>query len=552
MLEPIERAFAEKLLEGHPDTPEEVSLFLGYLLAAVRNGHICVKVDGNRLFPSPADLWERESLPPNVSEMLEKGASALPAPLVTDAPGPFPLTPICRENNLYYLQRYWLYEKQFAEHLDEMIHTEPAIEISPDLITGDLLPDQEEAIRNACRHRFAIISGGPGTGKSYTAGHLIKAILESLSPSVRSHFSIALAAPTGKAAANLQSSLHRAMNGETTLHSHTLHSLLKVGGRRPFGMGKLAADLVLVDESSMIDVKLMTKLFSAIKPGARLVLLGDPYQLPPVEAGSLFADVIDWLQGEQVVELTQCLRTEMREIVQFAEQVKQGECQAALQELKRGHSGLTHLTFADQRDLLSHAAPNFPFHFCEDPQQLLQSFQQYRLLSPLRKGAEGVEAINRLFFTYFSRKVGWGEWLVTPILLTKNDYRLKLFNGDVGVLVRRWKGESAGLQEGDYLLLPDRDDPTSVRKLPALLMPSFEYAYCLSVHKSQGSEFDRVLLLMPEGTERFGREILYTAATRAKKRLEVTGSDATLIAAIQRSSRRQSGILHRQSTVPHF
>ncbi len=199
---------------------------------------------------------------------------------------------------------------------------------------------------------------------------------------------------------------------------------------------------------------------------------------------------------------------------------------------EKSDAGLSRLTI-DHFNIVEHV--DYPWKYDEqNPKELLEAFQRFRILTPLRKGPYGVETLNRTLVRHYLSKTD--QWFVAPIMLVNNDYRLELWNGEVGILVRR---KSEHIQEGDFAIFPKRG------KVPALLLPKYEYAYCLSVHKSQGSEFDHVLLLMPEGSEVFGRELLYTAATRARKKLEVWGSDEVLEKTINTQSHRLSGISHR-------
>src|SRR5262249_11532711 len=156
----------------------------------------------------------------------------------------------------------------------------------------------------------------------------------------------------------------------------------------------------------------------------------------------------------------------------------------------------------------------------EEPLELFAKFNQFRILTPFRKGPFGYEALNALCHKNLAKTLRLGERSVIPIIVVATDYGLELFNGEVGILVCHHKvNEFSAFQKGDYALFPGNSlekAGQSMRQIPAILLPKFEYAYCLSVHKSQGSEFERVLLLLPEGSEIFGREVLYTGVTRAR------------------------------------
>lgn len=596
----LDYALAERLLSSYPECEESVAAFICHLSLATRAGHLCISIENEQIFPDPRSLWlenrgenkdlsqtasststqfEIQELDPLVS-LIAEGASKLPTLLVTDVVNPCkPITPICKFNTLFYFQRYWYYETLFVENFKKIENSIPAFSIDPELISqqlinlqknGKLLPEQALAILSACQNGFSIICGGPGTGKTYTAGQLIKIIWMSMSSEQRRDCVIVLAAPTGKAAANLQKSLNAAVSGLegfSGIKAKTLHSLL---GMRSSSTSKnitqLSADLILIDESSMIDVRLMAHLLSAVKPGARLLLLGDRHQLPSVEAGTLFADLIAYLTekkeaSKQVVELKTCLRAELKSITTFASAINSGNSPEVLRLLSKSeksseiqgiyHTHLKHkasppILRTTQQQLIKNSLPYFrhTFDLNESPQQLLDSFNRFRILSPLRKSPLGVDALNDLFFHQLLKKNGKNTQFIAPIMLVSNNYRLELFNGEVGVLVRQGRRQNdETLQEGDYALFPNKNEgEESVRKLPAILLPQYEYAYCLSVHKSQGSEFDHILLVMPDGSELFGREVLYTAVTRARKKLELWSSEEILTETISKRSVRLSGV----------
>lgn len=564
----VDYALACLLLKDHPDADEGAAALIAYLSLAARAGHLCVSINGCTLMPDPANLLENiES--EELSQLILQGVKTLPLSLLTDVVSSdvdrCPTSPVCKLGNFLYLQRYWRQESTVIKHFQNVADIPPAIALDLCKVNESLqileqqhklLPEQAAAIRIACANSLSIICGGPGTGKTYTAGELIKIYWATMSEQQRQRCEIALAAPTGKAAANLQKSLKRAVGdiaGFPSVQAKTLHALLGVRGTRlRKDDRKLTADLILVDESSMIDVHLMAYLLAAIKPGARLILLGDRHQLPPVSAGMLFGDLMA-RPNDRCVELKTCLRSDLRSIVDFASTINCGNSDEALNILTDGKNGISRLHFEAltvkgiQKAIVDYAMPFFMEGLSGEPQKLLEAFNKFRILSPLRQGPYGVDALNELFMYCLKYAMRSQEWFVTPILLSTNDHRLELSNGEAGILVRRnAKDRQEGiLQEGDYALFSDRDAEHAVRRIPALLLPQYEYGYCLSVHKSQGSEFDRVLLLMPEGAERFGREVLYTGVTRARKQLDIWGSDVTIRKTIQQPSHRLSGLSQR-------
>lgn len=575
----VDLALANQLIGSKED--ESFAAFVCHLSMASRRGHVCIKVDSGRIKPSPEEIWTTEEYDQaeeitssdweQLVRLIERGAKNEKLPLVGDATGvPDPQVlpddgiqaPIIKNHGSYYLQRYWRLESSFLTHIRKLFSGNHPIFPLDDRMVHDkvktllkeqkLLDEQAEAVLAASQSPLTIITGGPGTGKTYTAGVLLRIILET---AVRDNKVIALAAPTGKAAANLESSIKKAlkgMEGSTVVKAQTLHQLLGIKkSRMSRTPSMLTADLILVDESSMIDVSLMGQLFAALKPGARLILLGDRFQLPSVEAGSLFADLTDYFQSEpnkyaKVVELKTCLRAELKSIIDLADRIKTGSDAAALQLLDAHVEGI-HLICLDkelrtndqQKRLLKEVVPYFPEikKLPGDPLDLLEQFARFRILTPMRKGPLGVEALNGLIFQALNSKMLQNGWSAAPIMVMKNDYRRDLYNGETGILVKD--------RESEFVFFPSRDSDKKFRKISLLLMPRFEYAYCLSVHKSQGSEFDHVVLLLPDGTHHFGREALYTGATRARRRLDIWSSPPVLSQMMKLTAVRQSGVGQR-------
>jgi exodeoxyribonuclease V alpha subunit len=592
----VDLALARHLLSGYPSCSEAAAALLCHLSASARYGHLCIDLSSKQIHPPIAEIWQQRDAQTldldhnNINDlqplerMINQGAEELPKALFTDIPLAANLhhpvaTPLCRLGDKFYLQRYWHYETQFLYHYKRHISLLPTIQIQQSAIDlalqaclekRPLLPAQIAAIRAGCKNCLTVICGGPGTGKTHTAGQLIRIVWESLPAEERSNYHICLAAPTGKAAANLQKSLQAAAEGILSLQNlptATLHSLLGQRSRhkRASPDNPLEADLLIVDEASMIDVQLMANLFSALKPGSRLIMLGDNHQLPAVEAGSLFADliVIASQPAQSLVNrLTHCLRAELQVIVDFATAINKGEianCQKLLTPPAAGErSGIVYCHLGDRGlassrvgQLIDYAVPHYALPSpSAAPTELLTHFNRFRILSPLRKGPFGVEEINRRLFTALLQCSSRGGPFIAPILITRNERSLALNNGEVGILVNLRSHGQADLQPyelapGDYALFPSSDGQ-SVRRVPALLLPPFEYAYCMSVHKSQGSEFDKVLLLLPPGSELFGRELLYTGVTRARQALELWSDNSTLKQTLEHQNRRLSGIVDRQ------
>jgi exodeoxyribonuclease V alpha subunit len=347
--------------------------------------------------------------------------------------------------------------------------------------------EQKDAILQALKTPVAFITGGPGTGKTYTAGLFVKTLLSEAS------LRVVLAAPTGKAAANLAKSIQRALG--KSIDTKTLHALLQL---RPLAYAAetqaLPYDLVIVDESSMVDARLFEKLLASMETGTRLLFLGDVNQLPPVEPGAPFAE---YAEGTSC--LTTCLRTELQSIITLAKLVSEQKASDAISFLQNASSSsgisLTLMTDAEMEKMVTTQV----------------AYEKVRLLTPMKTGALGTEHINAALFAHFQKKQGKAREV--PIMVLKNDYTLDLSNGQMGM---------ATADEAFF------ETENGVKTIPRILLGSHEVAFCISVHKSQGSEFDEVLLLLPKGSERFGSKMLYTAITRAKSRLTIWSSESVL------------------------
>lgn len=563
-LNPIDLYLSKLILKTIPSFSESVMALLAHLSLATRNGHLLIKYENQTVLPSVDDLWLSESKISKddliqLKSLIDRGFhEILSLPIYESLFSKdelYPSRPLVKFQEALYFQRYFVAETKIIKHLKELSNSTPKIMIEKDKIDHQikqllhnetLLKEQGDAIYKGLTESFVLISGGPGTGKTYTAGYLIKVLLESLSEGQKKNFKIALAAPTGKAASNLQNALKKHLTDD--FKAMTIHRLLGIKETMKNDRGmikKLPYDLILVDEASMIDVHVMAKLLSSVKSGSRLIFLGDSYQLPSVEAGAMFSDFVKGFPNHSV-SLKTSLRAELKELVDFGRAVNEGDEKSVFKMLSFGDAVKRVLDVEENEvSLFKATSHQFPVLFKNygSEKEVLEAFNHFRILSPLRKGLYGVDHLNQYFFQKLVRHQLNKNILLAPIILSKNAPKLDLFNGEVGVLVihpNENEKDEFYLKAGDYALFPSKDH--GYRKIPALVIPQYEYAYVLSVHKSQGSEFNHVLALFPEGSEHFGREVLYTAVTRSRKKLEILASDEVLSKTINQRSSRLSGL----------
>lgn len=484
------------------------------LIQSAREGHLCMKRKDLPALP-PAALY-------HASEMSDHL---------------FPLEPIVCFNDWYYLQRNWVYETHICQHiarLSKSCCTKP-IQLTEKQREG-LTPLQAQAVEKALTSQLTVISGGPGTGKTYTAGQIIRR----LSLDVKQLYKVCITAPTGKAAQHLRNGLS-VLKGSIDIRADTLHRLLGLtpGTSKLFSGFQIDADVIIVDEASMIDVDLWAHLLEAVSDQTKLILMGDPDQLPPVEAGSVFSDLSDLF----AVRLSQCMRTDKRELQEFSIAIQQGNIDAAMQSLQGGLGVFSPIHPKQLYDKLS--IPLFSTK--PDPYECLQVFQRTKILGALRQGPLGIDRLNALFLEFYKGTFRKGHCWAVPILISSNAPHLGLYNGSSGVLIGSCDEGFNAEKATAYFF-----DPLSgeMRSFVPSILPSYEMAFCLSVHKSQGSEFDHVFALFPTGSEKFGREALYTAATRSRKSLQIAIAPSTLEIMLGQCFRKQSNIVDRVRDCP--
>ena len=588
----IDRHFADFLSRESGGFTPDIMIVISLASNAVANGNICLDLEqiaGREILVNAEEI----RVPP-LDELL---ASLRDAPVV-GAPGDFRPLVLDRAGRLY-LHRYWKYEQDLARLIVDKTKYQYAAPDEKLLADGihRLFPDQAEygidwqrvAALAALRKGFCVISGGPGTGKSSTVVKILALLLEQAADKP---LRIALAAPTGKAAARLRESVSRMKDKldcadtvtERIPHEvSTIHRLLgPIAGSVRFrysALNPLPYDVVIIDEASMIPLPLMAKLATALKQDTRLILLGDRDQLASVEAGAVLGDICGTVSREPFTQEFDDLLSRLgceRVPVVSSEQIIPPLVDSVV-FLKKNYrfpveSGIGALATAVNSGNGAEALALFKSDTCADlcwrdlprpeglkraltetvvgsyrsflaaetVEEALHRFDSFRILSPLRQGPYGVAAINALVEEILGEHRlidSSSRWYKgRPVLVTVNDYSLKLFNGDVGIV---FPDPEAGGNLRAYFQLPDG----GVRKVSPVRLPAHETVYAMTVHKSQGSEFDSVLMILPaHDSEVLTRELVYTGITRAKSGVELWGDETIFVPAVSRRVERKSGL----------
>jgi exodeoxyribonuclease V alpha subunit len=537
-------------LAGEPD--DEVGLAVALAVRSLRHGSVCLDLTELAGQPLPAGLaWPAAPWADRVA------ASTLAARGVVRVDG-----------STVYLDRYWREEQQVRDDLVSRLRL-PGPEVDERRLTAlapRLFPDgydeQRAAALGAARQWTTVLTGGPGTGKTTAVAGLLALLADQSERPLR----IALTAPTGKAAARLQEAVRTAL-ATPELEGHadavgqptaqTLHRLLgwKRGSRNRFRhdrRNRLPHDVIVVDETSMVSLTMMARLVESVRSDCRLVFVGDPDQLASVEAGAVLADLVDGLAVRSAPAVS-TLRTSHRfgrEINALAEAVRDGDPERALELMAAGEE---HVELLDPSDadvlaglrerLVQHAVRLRQAAAAGDAGGAIALLDRHRLLCAHRDGPWGVGHWNRLVERELAERTGlpigggWGQdWYAgRPLLLTSNDYGLDLFNGDTGVVVATDDGVRAAVAT-----------PRGHRELATSRLTDVETMHAMTVHKSQGSQATEITVLLPPDDSRLlTRELLYTALTRAERKVTVVATPDAVRLAVQRPAQRASGLAAR-------
>jgi exodeoxyribonuclease V alpha subunit len=545
--------------------------------------------DEDEVSPAPDLKW------PTFEEWM---AACAASPLVTGTAGGPPLQMV---GSRLWLDRYWRQEAQVADDLLRRSAARPSdldlVALRRDLsslFAGSDEADQGLAAAVAALSRVSVIGGGPGTGKTTTVARLITVLGRQLGPGLR----VALAAPTGKAAARLEEAVRSAAGPLTVadrdrlarLSASTLHRLL---GRRP-GISsrfrhdrenRLPYDVVVVDESSMVSLTLMARLLESLAPATRLVLVGDPDQLASVEAGAVLGDLVDHDDVGPVTaafraalaQVTDGVPTDVRPdgsgaalresvallhtvhrfdaggpIAQLAEHVRAGRADDALALLQAQPAGLVFFETDDDEAVsgdalaavvdrvVAHESAVIEAARAGAATEALDALERHRLLCAHRAGPRGVRwwtdlVERRLALDLRVTPRADGRYAGLPLLVMSNDYETGLYNGDTGVVIRQGEELAAAFRRGGEPIV-----------LPLVRLSDVRPLHAMTVHRGQGSQFDVVTVLLPLAQSPLAtRQTFYTAITRAANEVRLVGSADSVLACVQRQAARATGLRDR-------
>ncbi|OOF37484.1 exodeoxyribonuclease V subunit alpha [Rodentibacter heidelbergensis] len=614
--------FAKLIADKQPDTLPEATKNLAILLAAVcswhyAQGNTCVELD-TALERNLFGLGYRATEVDYLGEIYQK-IDFLPVaqwqahlrghPAFTQEPISH-IAPMAFQFNALYFYRIWQDEYRVAQYIKNTLKNHRTLAFSPDEIKEKLalyfpqksaeIDWQKVAVATAIKSPFTVITGGPGTGKTTTVTRLLLVLQELY----QHRLHIKLVAPTGKAASRLEESIQNALFflqqsmglSEALVQSipqkaETLHRLLGVNAFNDHthynSRNPLQLDVLVVDETSMIDLPLMAKLINALKPESRLILLGDQAQLASVEAGAVLGELAQWVEApyseEQADYLHQttgylvpstsvanpmrdslCHLTFSRRfdkdsgIGKLAEQIQRGHGEESLRLFSTFPQELYFNRFESEQNetdwvqqVVKSAVENYRLYLMElralqqqgvELHQLNEEgktyaeviqarFNSIRFLTALRNSPLGVENLNkeialalrREHLLWFRNEQDW--YLGKPIMITENDHNVRLYNGDIGLCLAKGK-----VWFGNREVLSSR-------------IPAHEPAFMMTIHKSQGSEFDHTFMVLPtEPNPVLSRELVFTGVTRAKKSLHVFADEKIWKIAVRQTVKRQSGL----------
>ncbi|MEG0036765.1 MAG: AAA family ATPase [Victivallaceae bacterium] len=469
--------FAYSLLKDHPHQSSSF-FFLVYLSVLHRNGHSCLSLEETDDQSIGSLLGEKQ---------IKRGVQDLPE--------------IIKKQHLYisypfvFLKKIYELEKQTLNNIKTIIQLSPEPHINNHSLPDYLTDEQKHVIDSVLRNSISFIYGGPGTGKTFVVIEIITQFLEE-HPSAK----IIVACPTGKSTSNIKQLLtNRQSVTNADILVRTIHSLITPDKNKLL----LNADLIIIDEASMISLDLINLLLNYIPNKKRLILTGDPNQLSPIGVGNIFFDLIK-LFPQLSYRLNINQRTSCSLIQELAYKILIRET-------------IETLPLPNQKIFLEKVFTKFresePGTFC--------------VLTPLKQGYWGTEFLNKKLYELFSQKIPSG--FPIPIIITENLPNLDIYNGDTGILCIKDNSIRIGKRLFSSQLLEDK----------------FSLNYVTSVHKSQGSEYENVLLILPQGSENFSSDLIYTGITRAKKTIEIWSHSSMIDLMIKKEPRKKSGFSYK-------
>ncbi|MGI9125037.1 MAG: exodeoxyribonuclease V subunit alpha [Mycobacterium sp.] len=546
VLESSDVMVAQRVTALAKEDDQRVALAVAFAVRAVRGGSVCIDLATIAGQVGAAELpW------PSAAEWVQAVSQSR---LVTDQPV------LHLDGGLLYLDRYWIEECRVAA--DVLALTAARRSGSPldiDRLFPGSYAEQRGAAEVALARALTVLTGGPGTGKTTTVARLLALLAEQAELDGRSRLRIALAAPTGKAAARLLEAvqlevdaLDPADRGRLPeLTATTLHRLL---GSRPDTKSRfrhnrdnrLPHDVIVVDETSMVSLTMMARLLEAVRPESRLLLVGDPDQLASVDAGAVLADLVEGLDAVEDSPVARLVTSHRfgESIGALAQAIRDGDADTALEVLAAGGEHIEWVASGDASGILRkvvvpHALKLREAAVLGDADEALRTLDQHRLLCAHRRGSYGVAYWNRQIERWLAEQTDtplWAAWYPgRPILVTANDYGLSLYNGDTGVAVLRDGGLRAVMASAGGPL-----------ELATGRLSDVETMHAMTIHKSQGSQAVEVTVLLPTADSRLlTRELLYTAVTRAREKVRVIGTADQLRAAVDRRAMRATGLAGR-------
>ncbi len=586
---PYEVHVAAAVARLQPGVTDEVLLALAVAARAPRFGHVCTRLEDVAIQLAEPDGDEAGPLPWPTPATWSEALVASDVVVGPDLASVEPVRPLVWDANRLYLQRYWHYELLVADDLERRVASASIgspVDPEPSAASIDALfgpdagaePDlQRQAALRGLRPGVSIIAGGPGTGKTYTVARLLAAAHRDAADRGR-QLRVALAAPTGKAAARLGEAVKEAvlvLEADSVIDAElaealvrtvptTVHALLGWRSRTRFLHDRadpLPHDLVIVDETSMVSLPLMAKMLDAVRPEARLVLVGDPFQLASIEAGTVMRDLVGPttelggstpssgtpLAGRVTVLERMHRFGESSSIAALADAVRHGNADTALSLLGDGRDDLVWVAPGDTdgveavtAEVVEAGAEVVAAAQRGDALAALAAAGRIKVLTGTRRGPWGLDDWTERIEGGIGRQLGgFGSrrrWHVgRPVLVTANDRANQVFNGDTGVVVNGVEGLVVALADGQ-----------GVRMLAPSRLDQVETWWAMTIHKAQGSEFAHAVVSLPDRRSPIlTRELLYTAVTRARHQLTVVASEEALRMAVNRPLVRASGLQER-------